>query len=344
MGKLNTDETSSRGFVRRLMSPCMRWGYRLAGPNVRNRLGRVPGLLALYKRTLKPLLFPAALGDGLATISFPAFVMYVDPKDTMGDMATGEAWEVATTHVFKQVIRPGDIIVDVGAHWGYFTLLAATLCTETGRVYAFEPHPKNFAMLTRNIAANHLSNVMTVQSAVSNCDGSTQMFEARGSMGHSVNPLPQEWRVLDGATPRAIPVSTVKLDNFFVNNLIQPRLIKIDIEGAEPLAIEGMQGLIKRSPEAVLITEVNPLYIHSDLAKSFFGMLTGMGFETAIVDDDRRQLEFAPAEEIIKRVLDPGTRREVNLLCTRGPEVPERLLGVRHVKVGQSRIVKVTDL
>ena len=278
------------------------------------------------------------------TISFPTFVMYVDPSDTMGDMATGEAWEVATTHVFKKVIRPGDVIVDVGAHWGYFALLAATLCTETGKVYAFEPHPKNFAMLTRNIAANHLSNVVTVQSAVSNCDGPTQMFEARGSMGHSINTLPQEWRALNDAKPRAISVSTIKLDDYFVDNPIQPRLIKIDIEGAEPLAIEGMQGLIKRSPKVVLITEVNPLYIHSDLAKSFFGMLIGLGFEMAIVDDDRRQLEFAPAEEIMKRVLDSGTRTAVNLLCTRGPEVSERLLGARHVKVGQSRIVKVTDL
>ncbi len=277
----------------------------------------------------------------MTTISFPTFVMQVDPGDTAGEMAAGEAWEVATTHVFKQLIRPGDAIVDVGAHWGYFTLLAATLCAETGRVYAFEPHPKNFAMLSRNIAANHLSNVVTVQSAVSNCDGSTQLFEARGSMGHSVNTLPEEWRMFDGATPRAVAVSTVKLDNFFANNPVQPRLIKIDIEGAEPRALEGMQGLIKRCPEVALITEINPLYIDSDMARSFFGALTGLGLEIVIIDDDRRQLEFAPAEDILKRVLEPGKRTAVNLLCTRGSEGLPRLLGALDVKAGQSRIVKV---
>jgi hypothetical protein len=170
------------------------------------------------------------------------------------------------------------------------------------------------------------------------------MFEARGSMGHSINALPQEWKMLNGSTPRAISVSTVRLDDFFVDNPIQPRLIKIDIEGAEPLAIEGMLGLIKRSPEVVLITEINPFYISSDLAKSFFGTLTSLGFETAIIDDERRQLEFAPAEEILKEVLEPGARAAVNLVCTRGPEVPQRLLGGRQVKVGQSSIVKVIEL
>lgn len=194
MGILNADETPSRGLVRRFSSQCVRWGYRLASPKVRNRLARAPGVLALYKRVLKPLLFPEASRDGLVRIPFPTFVMDVDPSDTEGDMAMGDAWEETTTQVFKQLIRPGDVTIDVGAHWGYFTLLAATLCTETGRVYAFEPHPKNFAMLIRNIQANHLSNVVTVQSAVSDCAGSIQMFEAHSSMGHSLNNHLQEWR------------------------------------------------------------------------------------------------------------------------------------------------------
>jgi FkbM family methyltransferase len=323
MEMLNTGESSSRGLVRRFFSPCMRCGYRLASPKVRDRLARVPGVLALYKRILKPLLFRAASGDGLATISFPTFVMYVDPRDTMGDMAMGEAWEEATTEVFKQVIKPGDVIVDVGAHWGYFSLLAATLCTETGRVYAFEPHPKNFAMLARNIAANHLTNVVTVQSAVSNCDASAQMLEARGSMGHSVSNLPQEWRVLDGATPRSISVRTVKLDNFFANNPLRPRLVKMDIEGAEPLALAGMRCLIEHNPSLVLIMEFNPTYLNGQAAAGFLDQLTACGFDVGIIIDDQRQLAVGPKAAVLKRLVDDGIT--CNLIASRDRSVFEHL-------------------
>jgi len=319
MGKLNTDEAPSRGFVGRLFSSWVKWGYGLASRRVRNGLAHVLGLLPFYRRTLKPLMFPAASKDGLATLSFPTFVMYVDPKDTMGDMAMGKTWEVATTLVFEHLIRPGDVVVDVGAHWGYFSLLAATLCTETGKVYAFEPHPKNFAMLAKNIAANHLSNVVTVQSAVSNRDGSTQMFEATGSMGHSVNTLPPEWRALDGATPRAISVRTVKLDDFFANNPVQPRLVKMDIEGAERLAVAGMQSLIERNPSLVLILEFNPTYLKGQAATDFLDQLAAYGFDVAIINDDRHQLAVGPKAAVLKRLLAEGIT--CNLLAARDPSL-----------------------
>jgi FkbM family methyltransferase len=272
-------------------------------------------VLALYKRTLKPFLFPKASADGLVAISFPTFVMYVDPRDTAGDMALGHAWEETTTQVFRQLIRPGDVIVDVGAHWGYFSLLAATLCTETGRVYAFEPHPRNFAMLTRNIRVNHLSNVVTVQSAVSNCAGSVQMYEAHSSMGHSVNALPEEWRAVDGAVPKAFSVSTVKLDDFFADNPYQPRLVKIDIEGAEPLALAGMQTLIERNPALVLIMEFNPTYLKPQAATDFMGQLAACGLDVAIIDDEKHQFAVGSKAAVLKRLLDKGAL--CNLLASR---------------------------
>jgi FkbM family methyltransferase len=324
---MNTDETRSQGFTRRFFSRCTRWGYRLASPNVRNGLARVPGVLALYKRALKPLLFPKASADGLVTIPFPTFVMYVDPKDTEGDMAMGNAWEETTTQVFQQLIRPGDVIIDVGAHWGYFSLLAATLCTETGKVYAFEPHPRNFAMLTRNIEANHLSNVVTVQSAVSNCAGSIPMFEAHSSMGHSLNALPQEWRAGDGASPKAISVSTVKLDDFFANNPVEPRLVKIDIEGAEPLALAGMRCLIERNPALVMIMEFNPAYLKAQAATDFLDQIAACGLEVAIIDDEKRQFAWGPKAAVLKRLLDEGTL--YNLLATRDQSLFEHLFQSR---------------
>jgi FkbM family methyltransferase len=267
--------------------------------------------------------------------------MYVDPKDTVGEMAIGADWDAVTGQVFRRVIRPGDVVIDIGAHWGYFTLLAAILSTDSGKVYAFEPHPKNFALLAKNISANRLSNVVAIQKAVSNYEGEARLFESRASMGHSLAPLPEYLRVVKDSIPKAIPIDAVRLDDFFVTNPIRPRLVKMDIEGGEPSALEGMQALIKRSPELVLITEFNYQFLDANSGKRFLETLTGLGFETAVLDEERLRMEVMLPDEIVRRFLQSETRQVVNVLCTRGAESVRELLGGEPLKPGESRIVKV---
>ncbi len=295
------------------------------------------------KRVFKPLLFPTQTVEGLARISFPGFTMYVDPKDTMGDMALGGAWEAATSHVFREVIKPGDVVIDVGAHWGYFTLLAASLCTHSGVVYAFEPHPRNFAMLTKNVAANQLSNVVAVQKAVSDRAGETLLFEARGAGGHSLNPLPAQWRVNEGTVPQSTLVTSTSLDDFFRGRPIQPKLTKMDIEGSEPRAVEGMLDLIVQNPQMVLIAEVNPLYLDREASIGFVEKLASLGFEMVVINEERRQLEFASTAELLNRFRKDRALEEINLLCTRSAEVMQLLLGTEQRRPGQIQIVSVRD-
>jgi predicted methyltransferase len=63
------------------------------------------------------------------------------------------------------LLRPGDWVADVGAHVGYYTLLAAAIVGETGHVFAFEPAPDNLEYLSKNIGLNKLKNVSVVASA-----------------------------------------------------------------------------------------------------------------------------------------------------------------------------------
>ena len=323
MGKPAASGDASRGSVAGFFARCARWGYRLASPKVRDRLAHIPGAISLYKRTFKPLLFAKASSEGLVGITFPTFVMYVDPKDTMGDMAMGEVWEAATTEVFKKLIRPGDVVVDVGAHWGYFTLLAATLCSPAGSVYSFEPHPRNFALLARNVAANHLPNVVMAQSAVSNCSGSIQMFAAQSSMGHSIKTIPEEWSAKDGQKPAAFSASAVSLDEYFAQTPLQPRLVKIDIEGAEPLAWAGMKSLMARHPSLVLILEFNPAYLDAAAAGDFLNQITAAGFAVAIIDDARRQLAVGSKAAVLNRFVEGGN--VCNVLAARDPALFETM-------------------
>jgi FkbM family methyltransferase len=208
-------------------------------------------------------------------------------------------------------------------------------------VYAFEPHPKNFACLTKNIAANRLSHVVAVQLAVSHRVGEALLFEARSSLRHSLNRLPEDLAPEGPAAP-AIAVRTVTLDDFFRGQALQPRLIKMDIEGCEPLALQGMRGLINSSPGVTLITEFNPSYLAPESAADFLKALGGLGFQVAIVDDERGQLEFLSTEGILQRFAQVGLWSAINLLCTRDPQIARRLRGTQHGETERPCVVKVT--
>jgi hypothetical protein len=122
-------------------------------------------------------------------------------------------------------------------------------------------------------------------------------------------------------------VDTIALDDFFAESPVELRLIKMDIEGAEPLALAGMQGLIARNPLLVLITEFNPSYLDAKAGADFLNQLAACGFDVGIIDDDRRQLVVGPKPAVLKRLLEEETT--CNLLATRDRSLFERLFQQR---------------
>jgi hypothetical protein len=101
--------------------------------------------------------------------------MFLNPDDETitPRLWAGQVWEATETHWFVQSLRRGDLMVDVGANVGYYTILGALLVGETGRVYAFEPDPVSFEILRRNVAFHDLGNLVLEQKAVSNKPGSS---------------------------------------------------------------------------------------------------------------------------------------------------------------------------
>lgn len=312
-----------RPLVPTLLLP-LKWLFKVMNRRQRESLVAIPGVQAIY-RSILPLLLPEPAGDGTICAIVNGLRMCLDYEDNGGGLSaylSGE-YEPGTTAVVAAVLGPGDIVIDVGAHWGYFTLLAATLCGERGRVFAFEPHPRNHDLLTKNIRVNRLTNVVAIQKAVANHTGTAKLFQARSSAGHSLCSIPPGWRLPHGCPNDAIGVDTVALDDFCAQSSVEPRLIKIDIEGAEPLALAGMQCLIERNPLLVLITEFNPSYLDAKAAAAFLDQLTACGFDVGIIDDDRRQLAVGPKAAMLKRLLEKETT--YNLLATRDRSLFERL-------------------
>jgi len=146
--------------------------------------------------------------------------------------------------------------VDVGANWGYFSLLAAHLVGETGRVISLEPDPRLFSRLQENLAANHLERVTALPIAAAESRGSLPMMgyaESGGNFGvsHVVANPP--------ASEAFFRVSADSLDSILSEEKIGPvDLLKMDIEGAEAMAIAGLWKTLSARRIKFLLLELHP--------------------------------------------------------------------------------------
>jgi FkbM family methyltransferase len=155
-------------------------------------------------------------------------------------------------------VRPGQVVYDVGANIGFFTILCARLVGPEGRVFAFEPMPANVATLRHNIAMNGLENVTVVEKALSFSSGTAELFISPWPAFHSLNvegAVKRDNRGRDAGAP--IVVETVTLDGFLRGHGGPvPDLVKLDVEGAELLALEGMRETLRtRAP--LLVCELH---------------------------------------------------------------------------------------
>lgn len=153
-------------------------------------------------------------------------------------------YESDKQRLIAKEVRPGSIFYDVGANVGFYTLLAATL-VGSGKVFAFEPSPRNLTYLRRHIALNNLANVSVFESAISDRDQVLHFHIERTGFGGSLSDEGE-----------GIDVESVTLDGLLSGGKIPPPdYIKMDIEGAELMALRGAEQLLRtHHPEIFLAT------------------------------------------------------------------------------------------
>ena len=156
------------------------------------------------------------------------------------------AYEPEQTAHFVRWVRPGSTVIDIGAHVGYYTLLASILTGDAGSVWAFEPEPTNAAFLRSHMKLNNIHNVHVEEVAVSDASGSARFGLGSGSgTGH-----------LD--TNGSINVNTVRLADFCAKRGIRPGALKIDVEGAEAAVLDGAKELIASSRPVIFLSTHGP--------------------------------------------------------------------------------------
>lgn len=161
-------------------------------------------------------------------------------------------WEPGTVELMRRTVREADVVFDVGAHVGYYTTLLSTLVGPGGRVHAFEPHPGNFQVLSRNTA--ELANVTVVNAAVTERSDRRLLHFSRNSGRHSLFRTE-----FTGKAGRSLEVLTTTLDDYWAGIGCPPvALVKIDVEGAEPLVIRGASKFIDANPGIRVVSEYYP--------------------------------------------------------------------------------------
>ena len=191
--------------------------------------------------------------------------------------------EPAVTNFLTASLRlcQGDVVLDVGANIGWYSLLVERLAHEPIDIVAFEPDPDNFALLSANLAMNNAAHVSAVQVALSGSTGTAALHRHRESnLGrHSLLP------VNEGDT---VVVPTTTLDEYWASRGFGdrvPRLIKMDIEGHELVALRGAREVLTRCP--LLIAEYSPQLMRTgglDPAE-LISLLTGLGFVPHAIDE-----------------------------------------------------------
>ncbi|MDA1096056.1 MAG: FkbM family methyltransferase [Chloroflexi bacterium] len=236
-------------------------------------------------------------------------MMFDAGSEAYFDMTHG-AWEPGVTRLFEQMLRPGMVVVDAGAHIGYFTLLAARLVGPTGKVYAFEPVPSSFALLQKNVELNGYTNVTLRQMAVSDGGERTMTFYVHA------NPVGSSFYAETlGKSDDAIEVGVTSLDSFFEREAWpNVDLIKMDIEGAEPEAVAGMAQLAERNPRLRFVVEYIPHILErtGHDPEGFLKMIRELGFRIDVMDD-KRDPQPLTEKNAKKRSL------HAELLCSRVP-------------------------
>ncbi|OGX15730.1 MAG: hypothetical protein A2166_03120 [Omnitrophica WOR_2 bacterium RBG_13_41_10] len=221
-------------------------------------------------------------------------------------------YEPETSLVFEQIVKPGMTVVDVGANIGYYTLLAAKLVGNEGKVYAFEPNPSFYWLLQKNIRINALDKIVEAfQVAIGNTESKSILF-----IGKCITT--SLFKVLDSAE-QAISVNVISLDKFFMNRgWPSVDVIKVDAEGADKIVLEGIRVLVKRCPELKLIIELDPSYLEAagTSAEELLILLGELGFNR--IRALSGEIEYYNIPSDTQYLINLGWERGyINLLCER---------------------------
>jgi len=195
-------------------------------------------ILRDQRRPAKFLLSRVLMRLGIShwlTIRQPGFVLRFHPSSLSAALWIDRDDHQAEALFFRRYLRPGDVVLDVGANVGLTTLVASRAVGDSGKVYAFEPHPAVFAYLEDNLALNGAGNVVAENVALGDRDGTVCISDMRSDDHNFIER--------SGA---GLEVPERRLDRLDTGES-RVALLKIDVEGYERFVLEGAAQTLERT-------------------------------------------------------------------------------------------------
>lgn len=177
-------------------------------------------------------------------------------------------YESEQVSLFTRHVGRGGTFLDVGAHVGFYTLLGARLVGPEGRVWAFEPEPRNARWLREHVRVNGVAHVAIEEAAVAAEDGTARFGGGRGTGTGR----------LTGAG--SLEVRTVALDRFCDHHEIRPTALKVDVEGGEVAVLEGARVTLTTARPVVFLSTHGP-----NLAARSTALLEELGYTLRPIRD-----------------------------------------------------------
>lgn len=198
------------------------------------------------------------------------------------------SYEPEVTAAMFNILKLGSSFIDVGAHIGWFTLIASRLVGEQGCVFAFEPDRDNFSRLLDHLRLNDCSNVIPIHSAVSETSGvKTFHINSDNDGGHALyDPGTHPFNGRTRVEQKCIPVMAMALDSTLLPIQGHFDLLKIDTEGAELHVLRGSKSLLERQAIKHVIAEVNKhgLEQMGSTESELIGFMKGFGYSHTTLD------------------------------------------------------------
>jgi FkbM family methyltransferase len=196
-------------------------------------------------------------------------------------------WEPFETRLLLKALGPGDRVLDVGANLGYFSLVAAARVGTSGRVYAFEPEPRNYELLVANVRLNRFEDRVTCcEAGLSDQAGQAQLYLSDNNFGdHQLQP--------DAPGRPAVGVTLEQGSEWFAGRESQLDFVKVDVQGAEHTVIKGLLPLLQASGDRLrVLLELTPLSLRSagTSGAALIDTLATLGLPFHIVDHIEHRL------------------------------------------------------
>ncbi|MFZ1371312.1 MAG: FkbM family methyltransferase [Ferruginibacter sp.] len=216
-----------------------------------------------------------------------------------------ETYEADNFAFLHETCKPGAVIIDIGAHIGLFSVIAAQVAGKTGKVYAFEPAPGTYALLQKTVSINHAGTVIeTFQKAVGKANGKITFFVSDNRADNSNSLVNYK----DDRSLHGIDVAVTSIDDFVrEKNISRLDFIKIDVEGAEYDTLLGAVHTLKHvRPACIVAIHPEPIAAKGDSLEAIYDLVAGCNYRITLDNKDFSKAALLANTELIDLHIYPN--------------------------------------